>query len=213
MDRKVTVFERWQPLYAKYAQPTFGGAVLLAARTAILVFFITSGWLAVKGFHPWFVPLLLLFVAIALTYLPKGQWRETYCQFAGNDAYTALVVFCGFVYCAIGFIVFLVVGFLSGGLASAVRPLGIFGFALLVVVVLLPASNYALYNHRANGEADRTLATFFRDLIDSGIHGTHSFARCPSCTTLNILTLGQAHPCVACHSMVDTTMNVRTFNV
>jgi len=216
IDKKSNVFQRWAPIYAKYAKPTFAGGLLVAGRTFLLLFLIVCGWFALSSMSFWVIPLLVVLGAFAMAYVPQGRWRDTYCQLAANDTYTALSVLVSFIYCAVGFLVFFVVGFFklrSGGIQDVLPPLSVFGWVPLLMVVVLSASNYFLYRYRMNAQADSTLADFFRLLLSKNIHGTHSFAECPSCDTVNILLLGQAHPCDACGAMVDTSMNVRSVDV
>jgi hypothetical protein len=153
----------------------------------------------------------VLVVALALTYIPSKNWRDVYCQLAGNDLYTTLAVFFGFVFVVVGYVFSLAIGSLSG--SAVFREQWIFAVALLMLVLVLPLSNYSVYRHRMNGEADRALLRLFKDLIAEGIRGTHSFAECRSCGRLNTLILGQSRPCESCGALVDSSMNVRTVDV
>jgi len=210
---RVTLYERWKPLYDKYARPSFVGSLLLTVRLWLVIFLIAATWFSLFSSELAFIPLLFALAAVAVIYLPNKRWRDTYVQFAGNDTNLLLAVILTVVFCTVTYLTLLLGGFAFGSKVFAfawIPFLNVYAFTAAIIVVALPLSNFFVYRHRANADADRTISQFFRTLLDGGVKGTHAFATCDSCLTPTILILGQAHDCESCGRPVDASMKVST---
>jgi len=213
---RVTLYERWKPLYDKYARATFVGSLLLTLRLWLVIFLVAATWFSLFSSGQAFIPLAIALGAIAVIYLPNKRWKDTYVQFAGNDTNLLLAVILTVVFCTVTYLTVLLGGFAFGSKVFAfewIPFLNVYAWTAAIIVVALPLSNYFVYRHRANADADLTISRFFRTLLVADVKGTHAFATCDSCLTPTILLLGQAHDCESCGRPVDASMRVSTIVV
>ena len=213
---RVLTNESWQSYYDQYAKPSIGGSVLLAVRVCVIIYLIVATWFATFSMQFWVLPLTVGLAVIGLAYVRDERWKKVYAHMGASETNMALFVIYALVFSAVGYVVSVVFGFILGSRVFAEKwlpGLSIFLWIAIALAVLGPLSNYWIVRHRMHADADSTVDGLFRELRARGVRGTHAFAVCESCGSMNTLVLQRTGDCESCLRPVDMSMSVRTVSV